>query len=322
MSQPAKILLHNDDTRAMAARLKQVFPDLSVLECNTYEDLAAMIAAHRPAVVYSVRFAGSTGFPHEALTGPSGPVWLSNGGVGTDHLGQWDSERLTVTNAAGVAAEMMAEYIIGGFLHFLLDVPGLQADKAARLWQTRKVRPLKGKVLAIIGLGHTGQALAVRAKAFGMTVLGTRARPREMENADEVHAASDLAALLPRADFVAVSVPLTPATRMMIGAEEIAAMKPGVMLADVSRGGVVDQSALLTALQTGHVAAAALDVFETEPLPEDSPLWQLENLLISPHCSSVYDGWNEESFEMFLGNLGRWLRGEPLENVVDPGRGY
>ena len=192
-----------------------------------------------------------------------------------------------MTNAAGVAAGMMAEYIFGGFLHFTLDVPGLQKDKAARVWNARTVRPLAGKTLLIVGLGHTGRAAAALASAFGMNVLGTRARPEPMEHVDEVHAAGDLPTLLPRADFIAVSTPLTPATRSLIDAEEIAAMKQGVIFADVSRGGVVDQAALYEALSAGHVAAAALDVFEIEPLPETSPLWALDNVIISPHCASV-----------------------------------
>ena len=155
-----------------------------------------------------------------------------------------------------------------------------------------------------------------------MTVLGTRARPQRMDHVDEVHAASDLPDLLPRADFIAVSTPLIPPTRGLIGAQEIARMKPGVILADVSRGGVVDQSALHDALINGHVAAAALDVFETEPLPQVSPIWALDNVIVSPHCSSVHAEWEEASFRLFLDNLGRWTRGEKLLNIVDPARGY
>ena len=99
-------------------------------------------------------------------------------------------------------------------------------------------------------------------------------------------------------------------------------MKPGVILADVSRGGVVDQTALYDALKTGHVAAAALDVFEIEPLPQDSPIWALENVIVSPHCSSVYAEWEEASFRLFLDNLARWMRGDELFNIVDLARGY
>lgn len=322
MSDTRRIILHNDNTTEMAEQLRTRFPDADFRECNRYDTLPSLIESYRPEIVYSVRFAGTSGFPRASLFGEYGPRWIANGGAGTDHYGQWDGSKTTVTNAAGVAADMMAEYVFGGFLHFTLDVRGLQHDKAAKIWKGRTVVPLLGKTLLIVGLGHTGRAIAARAKAFGMCVLGTRADPRAMENVDEVRPAKDLIDVLPRADFIAIATPLTPATRGLIGEAEIATMKPGVFIADVSRGGVVDQSALLAALETGHVAAAALDVFETEPLPADSPLWDIENVIISPHCASVYAGWEKASFDLFLHNLARWTVGEDLINVVNPSRGY
>lgn len=322
MPDAPRILLHNDVTAPLAARLRGAFSEAQVAECNSYADLPAQVAAFRPDIVYTVRFAGSAHYPRDALFAPDGPTWIANGGAGTDHFGDWDPTRTTVTNAAGVAADMMAEYVLGGFLHFTLDVSGLQADKANRLWRARRVRPLHGDTLLIIGLGHTGRAIAARAKAFGMTVMGTRTRPQAMDYIDEVHASGDLSALLPRADFIAVSTPLTAATRGLLGQAQFAAMKPGVILADVSRGGVIDHNALLSAMDRGRVAAAVLDVFETEPLPQSSPLWQVERMILSPHCSSVYDGWAEASFDLFLRNLALWTAGKPLFNIVDPARGY
>ena len=323
MSKSPRIILHNSDTSQMTQWLTDAHPDADFRACNDYASLPALIESYKPDVVYSVRFAGSVGYPRDALFGPNAPKWVANGGAGTDHFGVWDTNKTTVTNAAGVAAGMMAEFIMGGFLHLTLDVPGLQKDQSNRVWNaSRKVRPLAGSTLLIVGLGHTGQALAARAKAFGMTVLGTRARVQLMENIDEVHGAEDLADLLPRADFISVSTPLIQATRGLIGEAEIAAMKQGVIFADVSRGGVVDQTALRNALVSGHVAAAALDVFEAEPLPADSELWELENVLISHHCSSVYDGWEKASFDLFLKNLDLWSKGQELFNVVNPDRGY
>lgn len=322
MPDTPRIILHNNDTAPLAGWLRLAYPDADYRECNSYEALPALIDSYRPEIVYSVRFAATPQYPRDALFGPNGPRWIANGGAGTDHFGQWDPKRVTVTNAAGVAADMMAEYILGGFLHFTLDVPGLQRDQAARVWNARMVRPLSGKTLLIVGLGHTGRAVAARAKAFGMTVLGTRARPQDMDNVDEVHAAGGLRDLLPRADFIAVCTPLVPSTRGLIGADDIAAMKRGVILADVSRGGVVDQSSLYDALASGHVGGAALDVFETEPLPPESPLWALENVILSPHCSSVHAEWEKASFDLFLQNLALWITGKPLFNRVDPVRGY
>lgn len=322
MVKEMRVLLHNDQTDALAATLSARYRDVRVEGCNSYVDLRDHIAAFCPDAVYSVRFAGTPGFPRDALFGAGGPAWVANGGAGTDHFGVWDARAVTVTNAAGVAADMMAEYVVGAFLHFSLDMKGLQADKAARVWRARKVVPLKGKTLLIVGLGHTGRAIAQRAKAFGMIVLGTRSRPIEMAHVDEVHGAGALSDLLPRADFVALATPLTPQTKGLMGADEIGAMKPGAVLADVSRGGVMDQRALAEALGAGRLGGAALDVFEVEPLPQDSPFWEMENVIVSPHCSSVYDGWEAASFELFLDNLGRFMAGDALVNVVDPVRGY
>lgn len=322
MGNSPTILLSNDKTAEMARKLSALLPEAGIVECNTYDAVPDAIARYSPDAVYTVRFDGSDRFPRAALFSEGGPKWIANGGAGTDHLGVWDPQRVTVTNAAGVAADMMAEYAMGCFMHFALDVPGLQKDKANRVWVARTVRPLKGRTLLIVGLGHTGRAAAMRAKVFGMRVIGTRARPVPMDHLDEVGRPEDLPEMLPQADFILVCTPLTAATRGLIGPAEVKAMKPGVILADVSRGTVVTESALLSGLESGRIAGAALDVFETEPLPEGNPLWKQDNVIISPHCSSVHDEWEAASFDLFLANLARWLAGEPLVNIVDPVRGY
>ena len=229
---------------------------------------------------------------------------------------------MTVTNAAGVAADMMAEYVLGGLLHFTLDVPGLEADRADRRWASRSLTPLAGRTLLVIGLGHTGRAVAARAKAFGMTVIGTRARPRPTDHVDEVFADSELSSLWQSADAIVVCAPLLSSTRGLLDDAAFAAMNDGVLLVDVSRGGLVDAAALMRALRAGKVSGAVLDVFETEPLPSQHPLWCMDNVLLSPHCSSVFDGWEVDSTRLFAENLSRFLADEPLNNVVDPARGY
>lgn len=322
MRKPTKVLLHNDRTQHLAHQLCQRFPNIEIGECNSYADLPNMIASFQPDVAYAVRFAGSNGYPVAAFFADNGPRWIANAGAGTDHLGQWNPKRTTVTNAAGVAAGMMAEYVFGCFLHFSLDVAGLQADKSMRIWRSRFVAPLKGKTILIVGLGHTGRAIAARAKAFGMRVLGTRMHPTQMENIDRVYPSDHLIEALSQADFIAVSTPLTNQTRGLIGQTEIDAMRPGVILTDVSRGGVIDQTALLGALQSGQVAGAGLDVFEIEPLPDDSPFWDIDNIILSPHCSAVHENWEQDSFDLFLDNLSNWENGDPLFNIVDPDRGY
>lgn len=318
-----RVLILDSDPAPLRDRLAEAMPDVVIETCDSYAAMHDLVPAFKPDVLYSVTFAGRAGYPWQPLYGADGPKWISVGGSGVDHLEPWDPSRITVTNSAGVASAMMAEYVFGSILHYTLDIDGLAADKAARRWDpARAMQPLQGKTILIVGLGHTGQAVAQRAKAFEMSVIGTRARPVPMEHVDEVRASDDLPQLWEQADFVTVSVPLLPSTRGLVDARAFAAMKPSAMLVDVSRGGVVDQDALVNALRSGAIAHAALDVFPEEPLPEDSPQWGLENAILSPHCSAVFDGWATRSFGLFLDNLERWRAGEPLQNIVDPARGY
>ena len=318
-SDPLRIIVHAENPQPLAQIIEIECTEVSVACCDTYEALPETIDTFRPDVVFTIRFAGTPGFPRESLLGPNGPKWICVGGSGVDHLDHWDPSQVTVTNSAGVAAGMMAEYVIGGFLHFSLDVPGLQRDRHNKNWRKdRHMVPLSGKTLLIVGLGNTGQAIAARAKAFGMHVIGTRAHPVVMDNIDEVHGAEALPELWSRADHIAVCVPLLDTTRGLIDQAAFAAMKPGVVLADVSRGGVVDGAALVTALQSNKLAGAVLDVFEQEPLPADHDLWSFDNLIISPHCSSVFDGWEELSIRMFCSNIERWRQGTALRNEVRP----
>jgi phosphoglycerate dehydrogenase-like enzyme len=323
MTHPPRLIILNDDPQPLVDRLTQVMPDIAPIPCDSYAAMRELVPQIKPDVVYSVTFAGRAGFPAEALFGENGPEWISVGGSGCDHLGQWDGNKVTVTNAAGVASAMMAEYVFGTVLHYTLDIDGLAKDKAARIWNPlRMVQPLQGKTMLIVGLGQTGRAVAQRAKAFDMHVLGTRARPQPTDHVDEVHSADALPDLWSRADVIVVCVPLLASTAGLIDAQAFAAMKPEAILVDVSRGGVVDNNALINALRGGSIAHAALDVFLTEPLLEDSPVWDLENAIVSPHCSAVFEDWATRSFNLFIENLIRWRAGEPLHNIVDPNLGY
>lgn len=316
------ILLHTDNAAPAFEIVQAAHPDLTVLTSDSYDALPEMIEDHAPEVIYSVRFAGTPGFPRAAMLDSDALRWVSVGGSGTDHLAGWDPARLTVTNAAGVAADMMAEYTLGAMLHFSLDLAGFARAKAARQWIAGKVTPIEGRRVLILGMGQTGQAIAKRCTAMGMHVTGVRARPAPMPDTDAVHGIDALPDLWGDADFIAICVPLLDSTRGLVDHTAIRAMKPGAVVIDVSRGGVTDQTALARALAEGHLGGAALDVFENEPLPETSPLWALENVILTPHCSSVYDGWDLKSVGMFAENLTRYRRGEPLTNIVDPTRGY
>lgn len=316
------IVVHADNPGPALAALAEGHPDLPVTTCDTYAGLPGVIAKVEPEVVYSVRFAGTPLFPRQALVESPSVRWVSVGGSGTDHLGPWDDARVTVTNSAGVAAGMMAEYVLGTMLSFSLNLPGFARHQRARRWTDGKVEPVAGHTVLILGLGKTGQELARYAKAMGMTTLGVRARPRPTASLDEVHSPEYLATLWPRADFIVCCLPLLESTRGLVDAKAFAAMKATAVLIDVSRGGIVEERALLDALDARRIKGAALDVFATEPLQSDHPLWAYENVIITPHCSSVYDGWEAKSVGMFVENLARYRRGEALHNVVDPARGY
>lgn len=322
MTETPIVILHTDSPDPALELFRDRHPDVEVHGCDSYEALAGRIAATGAEVVYSVRFAGTAAFPREALVVSDTVRWVSVGGSGTDHLLPWDTSRVTVTNSAGVAADMMAEYVLGTILSFSLDLRGFARAQAKREWLAGKVAPIEGKTALILGLGKTGQAVARRLKAMGLTTLGVRARPRPTEHVDQIHGMDDLFALWPKADFVICCVPLLPSTRGLIDPAAFAAMKPGTVLVDVSRGGVVDEAALIAALQSGRLRGAALDVFKEEPLPEGHVLWGMENVIITPHCSSVYDGWDLKSVAMFCDNVDRYRRGQPLENIVGPDRGY
>jgi phosphoglycerate dehydrogenase-like enzyme len=317
-----KVLIHHDRPEECLAVIAAHEPALEIHCCRTYGELPAALEAFGPEVIYGVRFAGTPTFPRRAILDSPTARWMAVGGSGTDHLAPWNPTAFTVTNAAGVASASMAQYAIGAILSLTIGFPGFERDRQARRWDQRPIGGIDGKTVTIVGLGKTGCEVARRAKALGLGVVGVRARPRPTPNVDRVYGDADLHAALGAGDYVVLSVPLTASTRGFIDAAAFRAMRPGVILVDVSRGGVIEEAALFDAVGSGHVAGVALDVFEAEPLPPESPFWGLENAILTPHCSSLYDGWEGRSAEIFLDNLVRWRRGEPLENIVDPVRGY
>ena len=321
VSRRPRVLVHYDRTDLVGDLIAERFPELELRCCNSYRDLAGALADFAPQVLFCIKFENRP-YPRDAVMACPSIEWVSNGGAGVDHLLPWDPDRLTVTNASGVASRMMAEYVIGGMLALSIGLPGFMRHQVQHRWQFEPVAGIAGKSVAIVGLGRTGRAVAELASALDMRVVGTRAHPAPTPGVDKVYPATELHRALGESDFVVVAAPLLESTRHLIDATTIAAMKPQACLIDVSRGGVVEQSALIDGLQSGKLAGAVLDVFESEPLAADSPLWDLHNVIITPHCSSVYEGWELRAAQMFCDNLQRWLAGEALENVVDPERGY
>lgn len=211
-------------------------------------------------------------------------------------------------------------------LWFVKDAPRMIVEQRRKHWERYAGTTLKGKTLAVIGLGSIGQEVARLARCFEMRVQGTKRNvdgvdPRSL-NAEQLFPSTDLAPMLSKADFVVICLPQTPETEGLIGEEEISAMKPGAVLINIARGAIVDESALINALNLGHLSGAALDVQSREPLPHDSPLWEMPQFLISPHSGSNVDSENDELVELFCDNLRRYLHGMPLRNLLDMNRLY
>jgi len=252
--------------------------------------------------------------------------WVQAIGAGIDHLdGRGLAGDCVVTNAAGVAAAPIAEFAIGRLLAVWKRFPEIDDQQLTHEWKPKFGTLVEGLTLGVIGLGAIGTAVAVRARAFGMHVIGTRRSYRPGHEHDAVHelrGTAELHDVLARCDAVVVSAPGTAETENLFDAAAFAAMKPGALFCNVGRGSLVDEGALIAALESGHVGAAILDVTREEPLPPDDPLWTAPNVYISPHCSTSQDRYTDKLLDLFADNLARFTRGEELRNVVDRAAGY
>lgn len=242
--------------------------------------------------------------------------WIHSLGAGVETL-PFDllgSSSAVVTNSRGLYADALAEFVIAAMMWFAKDLPRLMRNREAARWEPFQVERLEGKTTGIIGYGGIGQAIGRRVEALGMRVLPVRRR-REFGDptVDEVIAESD---------YVILSTPLTPSTYHLMNRERLAQMRASAVLINVARGAVVDEQALIQILEKNGIHGAALDVFETEPLPSEHPLWKLDNVLISPHSGDHTSDAHDRAMVFFLENLRRFRQGESLENVVDKEERY
>ena len=250
-------------------------------------------------------------------------VQASMAGVGEiiERAGLQDAD-VAVTTASGVYSGPLAEFAMMALLAYAKDLDRLRRDKAEKRWRQTTTGTLYGKTLCIVGVGSIGQAVAVRARPFGMRVVGVKRVVGEDDAAwgyaDELYATRDLHQALRDADYVVAALPGTPDTQRLLNAEAIGTMKQEAYFVNVGRGKVVHEGALVEALKSGPLAGAALDVFEEEPLPEDSLLWELENVVVSPHSTDMVGAQiNERQADLFCENLRRYLDGKPLINELD-----
>lgn len=252
--------------------------------------------------------------------------WLQSTWAGVDgFIGSGVIEdKVMTTTGSGAGARPIAEWVMAAILSQSRNLPDHQRQQEKKEWKRLPADNLEDKQMVLLGTGAIGSMIAKFASAFGMKITGVRRSPDGSipDGMQAVHAQSEFASLVPKADWVVLAAPLTNETKGILGAAELKSMKPTARVVNVGRGQLIDEAALIEALQHGTIAGAALDVFEVEPLPTDSPLWTMENVIVSPHiASSQTNHWSHVA-EIFLDNLERYVAGKPMRNVYDESRGY
>ncbi len=302
------------DARRYAELVRAPRGRVALHVASTPQEAAAHVA--EAEVLYAWKF------PAELYEKAGRLRWLQGMGAGVEWALVPDlPPRVVVTRVPGVFGPWMAEYVLGWCLWVTQRMAAYRDAQRRREW-IQHVPPerLAGKTLAVVGLGDIGRVVARAARALGMRVMGVTRSGRRVAGVERVYRSRELRRALGAADFVAVILPLNERTRGLIGAAELAAMRPTAWLLNIGRGPVVDEAALVRALGRRTIAGAVLDVFATEPLPPDHPLWALDNAVITPHISGP--STPQELAPVFNDNLARYLAGRPLRHVVDRRRGY
>jgi phosphoglycerate dehydrogenase-like enzyme len=321
MSERIEVLIHgvaaSEEVPGLAA-----LGDIARFRCaRTLDELRAALPGAAVLLGWDFR----AGDLEQAWDAASDLRWIHWGGAGVDALlfpRLVDSD-VVVTNARGVFDEPMAEYVLGLVLALAKAFPRTLQAQRERRWDYRTVERVQGKHALVVGAGSIGRAIARLLRAAGLQVEGVGRRARA-QDADFglVHAVGDLNRVLGTADYVVLITPLTAQTRGLFDAARFAAMAPQARFINVGRGALIDEAALLAALRSGAIAGAALDVFVTEPLPEDSPMWDAPNLIVSPHMSGDTHDFRQAVAARFAQNLRRFAAGQPLENLIDRKLGF
>lgn len=250
--------------------------------------------------------------------------WIHAASAGVDALmfPALSRSDIPMTNARGIFDQSIAEYVLGVILMFAKDSRTNIELQQANRWQHRNTERIQDKQMLVVGAGSIGRSIAKQCGNAGMRVAGIARHSREDDAFEAIHPITELHQHLATADYVVIAAPLTPDTKGLFGTETFAAMPSHARLINIGRGAIVDTNALLAALDNGEIAGAGLDVFETEPLPADHPLWDYKNVLISAHMAGDFIGWRTALSQQFLDNFARWQRGEALHNMVNKQRGY
>lgn len=323
-----------DVPEAVLHRFRTEFPEIRFIvpgEDTGADDRGTIVAA-TPTADDLREAEGLIGWRLEPGTLASAPRlrWLHASGAGVERydLAEIAGRGVAMTNSSGISAPNMAEHMLGMMIALTRRFPALMRSQAARRWRDtdthREVNELQGQTLLVVGVGDIGQEVARRGAAFGMRVHGVRRRgdlPLP-EGFARVFGFAELAESLADADHIAVTLPHTPGTRGMFDAAAFAAMKPGAMIYNVGRGPVIDTEALVAALESGHLGGAGLDVTDPEPLPTESPLWDMENVLITAHTSGATPRYWDRQEALIAETIRRLQRGERPPTLVDLDAGY
>jgi len=324
-----RLLIHIHDLpmwslpTSQVERIRQALPGVDVVDVRDDAQVAELIGDAEVAL--------ATRMTETTLAAASRLRWVHSTavGVGALPLDVLAARGVPVTNTRSVHAEMIAEHALALLLGLRHQFPAAAAHREARTWGQREMSTVKVPRLAattvlVLGLGAIGQRFALCASALGMSVIGVRrdVSRSQVPGVLRVEPLSALRELLPSADAVVVALPHTPETHHLLGAAELALMKPSAVVINVARGTLIDEAALADALATGRLGGAGLDVFTREPLAADSPLWTTPHTILTPHTSAFNGDYWTPAVDLFLANWHRFIAGEPLQNRVDSARGY
>lgn len=317
------ILILGKPGHAQLDLLKRLDSHIRILRAESSQEAAAK--APEADVIFA--WDGNRDALHAALAKASRTRWIHARFAGLDHVVSPELKALTIpfTNGSGVFSQSLGEFVLAAMLYFAKDFPRMRRSQQAAKWEPFDVLEIRQQSMGIVGYGDIGRACAWRAKAMGMRVLALRRRPELSTgdpHVDRVYGWDGRHQMIAESDYVVCAAPLTAETKGMFSDAEFAVMKPGAVIINVGRGPVIDEPAMIRALQSGRIKGAGLDVTSVEPLPSDSPLYRMDNVLLSPHCADHTTDWLDDAMNFFLQQLERFRKGQPLENVVDMTRGY
>ena len=252
--------------------------------------------------------------------------WIHSRAAGVDNLlfPELVNSEILLTNGSGVFSASLGEFVLGAILYFAKDFRRMVRNQVAERWEPFDVEEIDGQTVGIVGYGDIGRAVASRVKPLGVRVLATKRHHPKLPDplVEHFYTPEERCEMMAGCDYIVATAPLTAETRHMIGEAEFAVMKASAVVINVGRGPVIDEAALVNMLAAKRIKGAALDVFEHEPLPAGHPLYQLENVLLSPHCADHTADWQDQAMRFFLEQYQRFQNGEPLRNVVDKRLGY